>query len=133
MLLLRKQTDSEQDIDEEDLSEEAPEEEEEKLYCAKCGRLITKGTWRISMSGGHEHTFFNPSGMIFKLFCFKEAPGVRGQGAPSSEFTWFKGYKWQVVHCASCSKQMGWRFMGSRAPRVFFALIQSKLINRKPE
>lgn len=129
-MLLRKQADSYIDASQKDQDENDSLEEEEKLYCARCKYLITKGLWRISVSGGHEHTFFNPAGNIYELFCFKEAPGVFAHAPPSGEFTWFKDYKWQPAYCKACAVLMGWRFTGGQRPRVFFALIQSKLTNR---
>lgn len=132
-LILRKQADSSLDIDQKDQTGDSPAEEEEKLYCINCGHLITKGSWRISVGGDHEHTFFNPAGNIYELFCFKEAPGVFAKASPSSEFTWFKGYQWQPVFCSACAVLMGWKFLGEQAPRIFFTLIKSKLANRKPD
>ena len=132
-LLLRKQAPTELDADGETDDETVPEEEEEKLYCAQCGHLITDGTWRISMAGDHEHTFFNPAGVIFEIYCFKEAPGVFARGRASGEFTWFTGYKWQVAQCTGCAVHMGWKFSGADQPRVFFGLIRSKLTDHRPD
>ena len=109
------------------------EEEEEKLYCAHCGRLVTMGHWRIALEGGHEHTFFNPAGLIFEVLCFKEAPGAFAIGRATGEFTWFPGYKWQIALCSGCRIHLGWRFVGSDRPPFFFGLIGPRLTTQKPE
>jgi len=109
-------------------SQSAPEEttkdEEEKLYCTRCATWITSGPWRISVQDGHEHTFFNPAGVIFQVGCFKEAPGARAIGIPSDEFTWFKGHHWQAGLCSGCKEHLGWLFTGDSA---FYCLILKKL------
>jgi hypothetical protein len=79
-VLFRKSTEQNQKLDQRPDVEELGKEEEEKFYCASCGHLITTGRWLISVDGGHEHTFFNPAGIIFDIRCFKEAPGAVAAG-----------------------------------------------------
>ena len=104
--------------------------EDDALYCAACSSLATRGRWRISINGDHAHTLANPAGLIFRVDCYKEAPGVRAFGTPSQEFTWFPGYDWQVAHCKVCEIQLGWQFTGDDAPAVFFGLIRPRLSDR---
>ncbi len=111
---------------------ELSEEEEEKLYCVQCGNLVTMGRWRISVNGDHQHTVFNPAGMLFEVLCFKEAPGVRAFGPRSGEFTWFPGTIWQVALCRSCRLQLGWQYTGAARPPVFFGLILPRLTSQPP-
>jgi len=96
-------------------------------YCAGCGRLITRSGWRLAMNGGHEHVVFNPAGLIFRILCFRQAPGVVAEGAASGEFTWFKGWDWRVARCGGCAAHLGWRYEGPSDPAIFFGLIQSML------
>jgi hypothetical protein len=109
---------------------ETATEDADDLYCAACGALITKTSWRVSRNGEHEHVVFNPAGIVFRIVCFKEAPGVGGHGAASDEFTWFKGYRWTLVGCRGCNAHLGWKF--SSGEDVFFALIKPKLSDKKP-
>ena len=102
----------------------------DEIYCAACGHVVTNTQWKTSRNGEHEHVVFNPAGMLFRVVCFKEAPGVAGHGAPSDEFTWFKGYAWQVSTCLGCNGHLGWQFAG--ADDVFFGLIKPKLTSEKP-
>ena len=98
--------------------------EADEIYCAGCGTLVTRSGWRISRNGDHEHTVFNPVGQLYRVVCFKQAPGVAAVGAPSGEFTWFKGYAWQIAYCRGCDTHLGWQYLG---PDVFFGLIRDKL------
>lgn len=111
---------------------ETEEEAEEKLYCAKCGRLITEGRYRIAVDGAHEHSRFNPAGLRFIIVLFKEAPGLAVAGAATTAFTWFSGYAWEIGACASCGTHLGWRYTGADQPRVFFGLIRDRLTNVPP-
>lgn len=107
--------------------EDAPEEEKAgKLLCVSCGRVITDRSQTISVSGKHRHTFFNPAGLVYELGCFREAPGCTPAGEPSSEFSWFPGYVWQVGACSGCSAHLGWRFQSG--DDVFFGLIVSRIV-----
>jgi hypothetical protein len=116
---------------------EAETRDADEIYCAACGHVITNTKWKTArgndhgdgVDGGHEHVFFNPAGVVFRVICFAEAPGVGGHGTPSDEFTWFKGYRWQVAHCLGCNEHLGWRF--GNAGDVFFGLIKPKLTMQK--
>ncbi|WP_417691406.1 cereblon family protein [Pseudidiomarina sp.] len=104
------------------------ETEKEKLFCAACGYLITFGDLRIAMKEDHEHTVFNPAGIIFTIGCFQEAPGCFTTGHESAEFSWFPGYKWQLAHCAQCQRHLGWQFRNPlQVPASFYGLIQNHL------
>lgn len=112
----------------ENTERESDTSEEDEIFCAICSKSITRGRWRVERNDDHEHTVFNPAGQIFEIACYKEAPGVGVFGKPSYEFTWFKGYSWQITFCLNCETHLGWRFSGSD---IFFGLIKSKLTARK--
>lgn len=95
------------------------------ILCRECGAPITQPSWRIHMQGSHAHTFFNPHGLMFELLCFSRAPGAEVTGEPSTEFTWFAGYSWQIALCRSCFNHLGWRFATEAAS--FWGLIQNRL------
>ncbi|MCW9034732.1 MAG: cereblon family protein [Rhodospirillales bacterium] len=105
--------------------------EEEKLFCKNCGQWITSGPWRIAVNGEHEHIFFNPAGVVFKIGCFKEAPGTIRVGKSSDEFTWFRNHVWQIVICNECETHLGWFFSEAKMSSVFFGLILPKLTSKK--
>jgi hypothetical protein len=95
------------------------------LLCVRCAHRITWKQARRAMHGVHEHTQINPHGYIWQFGCFTEAPGCCSIGAPSSEFSWFVGYSWQIQHCRSCGLHLGW-FFGNGDP--FYALILARLV-----
>lgn len=105
---------------------------EEKLFCRRCGHRVTGGRWRSSVGGDHEHTFFNPAGQVFRIGCFREAPGAKPVGPPSDEFTWFRGYRWRMAFCTACATQLGWFYAGEGPPPAFFGLILERLTTKPP-
>ena len=106
---------------------------DDAVYCAGCGHLATRGRWAMAVNAAHEHTVFNPAGILFKVLCFKEAPGVGASGEASGDFTWFKGYLWRIAFCRGCGAHLGWRFEGDGEPAVFFGLIKPKLSHSKTD
>jgi hypothetical protein len=105
-------------------------EEEEILLCAACGNSITANGQRISVDGGHEHTFVNPGGYLFHVGCFKEAPGCLQVGRSTTEFAWFRGSSWKHAVCGSCLENLGWVFHYPSQNR-FYGLILDMLISRR--
>lgn len=90
---------------------------EKRLFCAACQHPVTHQDERIPVGGSHEHSCTNPAGHTFRIGCFHEAAGCIAVGEASTEHTWFKGYAWRVALCASCERQLGWRFL---APADYF-------------
>jgi hypothetical protein len=96
------------------------------LACAACQAGITIAAARIVVGGSQEHHFTNPDGYEFHIGCFSRAPGCRGSGEFSAEFTWFPGYSWQVEGCARCGAFLGWRYRS--AEHRFHGLILPRLV-----
>lgn len=97
------------------------------MRCRFCGHRITGQQEAIAVNGHHQHAFFNPAGIAFTVRCFRSAPGVMSHGSASTEFTWFIGYAWQVVLCASCQTHLGWCFRAQPSGEQFFGLIASNI------
>ena len=53
------------------VEEEIIDEESSEPYCTACGHLVTRTDWRIAVDGAHEHTFFDPVGILFWVLSFK--------------------------------------------------------------
>ncbi len=98
--------------------------ENEAILCAVCGTEITRRQQATTVNGRHEHAFFNPAGIAFEIRCFRAAPGTTPRSAPSAEFTWFPGYRWQIVLCAVCHTHLGWLFSNDDS---FYGLIATRL------
>lgn len=99
-------------------------------YCARCGTYMTRGALGIRMGGEHEHVLFNPAGMLFRVVCFRDAPGAVAVGNATGEFTWFSGYDWRIALCKDCDTHVGWMYEGAGSPAVFFGLIRPMLVER---
>lgn len=101
-----------------------------RIVCQACKELVTYDEARLAMNEKHNHTFFNPQGLVFRVACFQIAPGTMAVGQPSDDFTWFAGYRWQIALCNTCRRHLGWYFSGSG---TFFGLIENRLVEIEEE
>ncbi|WP_319582779.1 cereblon family protein [uncultured Pseudodesulfovibrio sp.] len=99
------------------------------LVCRVCHSRITRRDLGMAINGSRRHVFFNPDGLVFELGCFASARNLTPAGPETDEFTWFPGYRWQVVLCTGCSTQLGWRYVG--ADGGFFGLILKALMEEE--
>ena len=104
-------------------------EDEEFILCRQCMHVITSPSERIVVEGSHKHTFANPHGIVFEIGCFGAVIGCGYAGAPTDEFTWFKGFSWRVAVCIRCLSHLGWLFTSSGF-ESFHGLILDKLITQ---
>jgi hypothetical protein len=98
------------------------------IICAGCGHRIAEVDARVEIAGRHEHTCVNPGGTVYRILCFRDAPGCTGHGEPSEYFSWFAGYAWQISLCAKCNMHLGWSFEGE--PDPFHGLIVDRIEER---
>ena len=104
------------------------ESREELPYtCAHCGTIITTRGERLSPDGAHQHSFSNPAGLVFRILCFRDAPGCFVIGNETDEHTWFAGFMWCYALCTGCNSHLGWRYR-STGEDAFFGLIADQLI-----
>lgn len=99
------------------------------LVCRTCRSRITRRDLGMEINGRHRHVFFNPDGLVFELGCFASAKNLTPAGPETGEYTWFPGYRWQVVLCTGCSSQLGWRYVGDDGG--FFGLILKALMEEE--
>jgi len=107
------------------MEDQLEEMSEEGLFCRHCGHYITSPDLRIVVNDRHQHTFFNPAGVVYEIGCFSAAAGCRQYGSPSSEFSWFAGFTWSLSLCAVCTSHLGWFFRSNDS--AFFGLIVKNL------
>lgn len=98
-----------------------------RIVCRACGQTLTTARARTQRDGSHRHVFANPHGLVFDLALFSAAPGCRGEGPASTEFTWFPGCSWQAVRCRRCAVHLGWRFTPLAGGAAFYGLIADRL------
>ncbi len=100
---------------------------EKLVLCKYCRNKVARVDAKIQVDGHHQHIFTNPAGESFKIGCFVEAEGCRHSGTPTTAFTWFQGFSWQVAVCASCKVQLGW-YYSSKSTDSFYGLILNHLV-----
>lgn len=97
------------------------------ILCRFCHAAITSRHEQLEIGSGHQHRFINPSGLQFLIGCFKLAPGCDIGGPSMTEYTWFKGYAWQLAACSDCGEHLGWFYQSGEANQ-FYGLIVDKLV-----
>ena len=107
------------------LDEKGEKRVKRALHCVICDHIISFQEALCERAGSHEHLQTNPQGLTFAFGCFAEAPGVVETSLPTQAFSWFLGYEWQVIACASCLEHMGWRF--SQPQDHFYGLLFEKI------
>lgn len=123
-LLLRRQDRRVAEPKVRDRNRETTGAPDRRLRCAACGNAVTVPAEATAIAGGHAHTCTNPAGVTFRIGCFTRAPGCDEAGEPTTEHSWFPGYRWRVAFCRRCGTHLGWAFSG---PGRFFGLILARL------
>ncbi len=100
-----------------------------KLVCKICRIPISDQKYLFSINNTTPyHTFYNPSQFRFDIMTLSYCQSVFDASSPSYEYTWFAGYAWIILCCASCHEHLGWRFeSNTKQPAQFFGMIQTKL------
>lgn len=111
------------------LIREQPEHGGRYIYlCRDCYCLITSQAQETAVNAKHVHVFPNPHGLVFEIGCFSDAVCFT-LGQPTTEFTWFPGYAWDIAMCISCKKHLGWLYTGR--DNGFYGLILQTLVKEK--
>jgi hypothetical protein len=101
-------------------------EQDDRIRCAACRAVVTRGALAVTRGGAHQHTFRNPAGYSWTVRCFRDATGCAPAGAFTDDATWFAGYSWCFAHCKACGHHLGWWFVGTGPS--FVALIVSRTV-----
>lgn len=81
------------------------------IVCRHCGAQVSSRRAFFSMDGeSASRIFSNPYGLLHEIFTVRQAQGLLLEGPPTTEFSWFPGYAWEVAYCASCHAHLGWEF-----------------------
>ncbi|MCP4219275.1 MAG: hypothetical protein GY765_31870 [bacterium] len=99
------------------------------LVCKKCNHVITSADKGIEIAGLRIHVFRNPVGVVYRIGCFSASEGCLVMGDPTSEFTWFPGYRWSYAVCMGCMQHLGWFYQASDSH--FYGLILNHLKEEK--
>ena len=103
------------------------EDSESWIRCGHCAQPITTADQRIEQGGAHEHRCENPAGIVFRIGCFRRAPGCRSVGEATLAWTWFPGHPWSVALCTACGTHLGWSYGPAGNAGAFHGLILDHL------
>jgi cereblon len=61
------------------------------------------------------------------------AENLIAAGRPSTEFTWFPGYAWEIAWCSRCGEHLGWRFTAvtDGEPGLFWGLRRDAIMEER--
>ncbi|KAM7459344.1 hypothetical protein LguiA_036338 [Lonicera macranthoides] len=103
----------------------------DRVRCKICQTVIGKRSDMLVMSNeGPLGAYVNPHGYVHEVMTLYKAVGLALIGSPVTEDSWFPGYAWTIVYCATCECQMGWRFTATNRklkPRSFWAIRSSQV------
>lgn len=98
------------------------------LQCLRCSSVISDSDQLLHRTDeGCSGLFVNSHGWIHDMITTSQVKleSVSFSGVPTEEFTWFKGYAWQIFNCRRCGSHLGWRYSTkdvSKVPSHFFGL-----------
>jgi hypothetical protein len=110
-----------------DLKDEHAQSYRELILCRFCHAAITTRRAELEIDRHHQHRFINPSGVQYLIGCFTLAPGCDITGSATNEYSWFKGFSWQLARCSDCGEHLGWFYQQAESTQ-FFGLIVEKLV-----
>ncbi|KAI6649748.1 Protein cereblon isoform X2 [Oopsacas minuta] len=95
-----------------------------ELHCIRCDSVITHSKHIFSMSqDGPLANYINLHGFVHDTLTVSEVLNTLYIGSPTSEHSWFPGYRWTMMNCAHCGTHLGWKFQASKLiPKMFYGL-----------
>ncbi|CAJ0602795.1 unnamed protein product [Cylicocyclus nassatus] len=103
------------------------------LVCRGCGLLICSIRDIVNMnSEGTSSLFVNSSGYIHEMVTVSVAQNFVPRDQPCAKFSWFPGYKWQIIECRFCMDHLGWEFTSRRYnPAKFYGITRKAVVPKK--
>ncbi|KAL4443928.1 hypothetical protein ABPG75_011665 [Micractinium tetrahymenae] len=96
------------------------------LCCRACGTSLARSADAVQMSEeGISACYVNSHSFVHDIVTLSTvSAGVRLEGGPETQHSWFPGYAWQCAYCG-CGQHLGWKFTAVRpglAPPSFWGL-----------
>ncbi|CAG9798337.1 unnamed protein product [Chironomus riparius] len=105
------------------------------FLCKRCKNKISIYNDIFAVSKGAVNVnYCNPAGYIHETLTVMKTfeSAVKLVDKPSTEFSWFPGYAWQIAICSKCYTHVGWKFAAvnnrNLKPRTFFGLSCKSLL-----
>ncbi|XP_062557219.1 protein cereblon-like [Armigeres subalbatus] len=98
------------------------------FMCKRCENEIGSYNDIFAMNKqGVQTSYCNPSGYVHETLTIYKTKenSTFTVDRPSTEFSWFPGYSWQITLCANCRQHLGWKFVATRnnyLPKSFYGL-----------
>jgi cereblon len=101
------------------------------ILCRRCGGELSEAAAVFSMTpSGPAGVFVNPHGFLHEVLTVRRAKNLLRLGLPTTEFTWYPGYAWEIALCAGCREHVGWAFttVGEGDPPSFVGLRRNAIV-----
>ena len=109
---------------------------ERPIRCKQCGETVTTISSLFTIGGAEGTTgaYVNEYGIVHQTQTVRavDADHVFCVGNRETRDSWFNGYTWTIMHCATCAAHLGWKFDAIRdqrptestedSPKRFFGL-----------
>uniref|UniRef100_A0A182JW43 Protein cereblon n=1 Tax=Anopheles christyi TaxID=43041 RepID=A0A182JW43_9DIPT len=98
------------------------------FICKRCESEIANYDDMFAMSKqGVQTSYCNPAGYVHDTLTVHKTKenSTLPVDRPSTNFSWFPGYSWQIIVCANCRQHLGWKFVAEKKnvlPKSFFGL-----------
>ena len=113
------------------IHDETAEQPREPLVCAVCAQEISDTGAIFAMAAERAtRVFANPHGHLHEIMTLLHARGVIVVGPPTTDFTWYPGYGWEITYCGQCKTHLGWSFgaVAPAEPSQFWGLLKRALV-----
>ena len=95
--------------------------------CRGCGTRLASDADCISVGGRPiRAAFVNPAGVTCEILTMASVENLAHAVVSTEEETWFEGYAWRPVACATCEAHLGWRYEAadsSATPPDFYGIL----------
>ncbi|XP_053675288.1 protein cereblon [Anopheles nili] len=98
------------------------------FICKRCESEIANYNDMFAMSKqGIQTSYCNPAGYVHDTLTVHKTKenSTLPVERPSTNFSWFPGYAWQIIVCANCRQPLGWKFVAEKKnvlPKSFYGL-----------
>lgn len=84
--------------------------ERRRIRCRVCETEVSSEDHVFVVDQDTVGVFVNQHGFAHEVVTVRSAWNVVTSGAATTEFTWFPGYAWRHLLCASCGHHLGWTY-----------------------